>query len=325
MASIFQDKSILIALDNPPTAKMLAGILKILQFKTVDSTEDGGQAFRKFQDGNHDVVITELMMSPMDGRYLISKIRDADSGSPNTSVPVLLNAGQSMALDAEGLRSDGFTDLLLSPFSFDDVKTRLSFILENYEQHSAPPAPSPPITQDPPNPASASPERDEELVKVLLGHYMQHHETVLKKLRFAQNATTKSIAEIRDVHHELAGHDNASIASFSKFEAMWAEIIEMFVKDGVSGDDIFKIESIVTNIPEDIKKHYDQLTQQDKSFLKMVESLNHDAYRKARDVALEVQSKPNLMTGLTPGDYAARSAESVDPDMGFIFRPSKKS
>lgn len=325
MASIFRDKSILIALDNPPTAKMLVGILKILQFKTVDATEDGGQAFRKFQEGNHDLVITELMMSPMDGRYLVSKIRDENSGSPNTSVPVLLNAGQSMALDIEGLRNDGFTDLLLSPFSFDDVKTRLSFVLENYEQHSVPPAPNPPIMQDPPNPASATPEQDEELVKTLLGHYMQHHETVLQKLRFAQDATTKSIAEIRDVHHDLASHDNASIASFSKFEAMWGEIIQMFVKGGVSGDDIFKIESIVTNIPDDIKKHYDQLTQQDKSFLKMVESLNHDAYRKAREVALEVQNKPNLMTGLTPTDYTEKSADGPDPDMGFIFRPSKKS
>ena len=322
MASIFQDKSILIALDNPPTAKMLSGILKILQFKTVDTAEDGGQAFRSFQGKNHDIVITELVMAPTDGRYLVSKIRDENSGSPNTAVPVLLNAGQSVQLDVESLRADGFTDLLLSPYSFDDVKTRLSYVLQNYEQHSTPPAPVPAITQTPPNPASASPEEDQELVKSLLGHYLDHHETVLKKLQFAQDATAKSIADVRA---ELEGHDNSSIVSFSKFEAMWEEIIEMFLKGGVSEDDIFKIESLVTNVPEDIKKHYNQLTQQDKSFLKMVEALNHDAYRKARDVALEVQAKPNLMTGMTPDAYHEKSAEIEDPDMGFIFRPSKKS
>lgn len=324
MVSVFQDKSILVALDNPPTAKMLVGILKILQFKTVDAAEDGGQAFRKFQEGNHDIVITELVMNPMDGRFLATKIRGSDSGSPNTNVPILLNAGQSMPLNVEELRSDGFTDLLLSPFSFDDVKTRIAYVLENYEQHSEPPAPDPPIPQDPPNAGSQTPEEDDELVKTLLGHYMQHHETVLQKLRFAQDATNKSIAEIRDVGEELKAHDNASIASFSKFEEMWNEIIDMFLKGGVSSDDIYKIESLVTNVPEDIKKHYDQLTQQDKSFLKMVESLNHDAYRKARDVAMEVQSKPNLMTGLTPDDYKQKSAQAEDEDMSFIFRPAKK-
>jgi len=320
MASIFQNKSVLVALDNPPTAKMLSGILKILQFGTVDTAEDGGQAFRSFQTKNHDIVITELEMSPMDGRYLVTKIRDENSGSPNTSVPVLLNAGQSVSLDIESLRADGFTDLLLSPFSFDDVKTRLSYILQNYEQHSTPPAPQPAVEQGPPNAASASAEEDSELVKSLLGHYLDHHETVLKKLRFAQDATAQSISDIRT---ELEGHDNASIASFSKFEKMWEEIIDMFVKGGVSEDDIFKIESLVTNVPEDIKKHYDQLTQQDKSFLKMVESLNHDAYRKARDVALEVQATPNLLTGMTPDAYKAKSAEDEDSDMGFIFRPGK--
>lgn len=325
MASIFQDKSILVALDNPPTAKLLSGILKILQFQRVDTAEDGSQAFRAFQEKNHDIVITELVMTPMDGRYLATKIRDENSGSPNTNVPIILNAGQSVQLDVEGLRNEGFTDLLLSPFSFDDVKTRLSYVLKNYEEHSTPPVPQPAIEQDPPNPASQSPEEDQALVKSLLSHYMDHHEAVLQKLRFAQDATAKSIAEIQGIREELQSHDNASIASFSKFEKMWEEIIEMFLKGGISEDDIFKIENLVTNIPEDIKKHYDDLTQQDKSFLTMIEALNHDAYRKARDVALEVQAKPNLLTGLTPDTYKAKSAEIEDPDMGFIFRPAKKT
>jgi len=325
MASIFENKSVLVALDNPPTSKMLSGILKILQFSVVDTAQDGGEAFRCFSEKNHDIVITELMMSPMDGRYLVTKIRDANSGSPNVHVPVLLNAAQSVAMDVESLRADGFTDLLLSPFSFDDVKTRLSYVLKNYKEHSTPQAPEPPIPQDAPNPASGSAEEDDALVKSLLGHYMTHHETVLQKLRFAQDATNKSIEEIRGVRDELEGHDNASIASFSKFEAMWGEIIDMFMKGGVSEDDIFKIENLVTNIPDDIKKHYNQLTQQDKSFLTMVEALNHDAYRKARDVALEVQAKPNLMTGMTPDAYKAKSAEPDDADIGFIFRPSKKT
>lgn len=320
MASIFKNKSILLALDNPPTSKMLAGILKILQFGTVDTAEDGGQAFRAFQSKSYDIVITELVMSPMDGRYLVNQIRDASSGSPNVNVPVLLNAGQSAALDIESLRADGFTDLLLSPFSFDDVKTRLSYVLENYQEHSAPQAPEPAIPHSPAH--SASEAEDQQLVKDLLGHYMDHHEAVLQKLKFAQDATAKSIAEIQDVKQDLANQDNASIASFSKFESMWGEIIEMFSTGGISEDDIFKIESIVTNVPSDIKKHYNNLTQQDKSFLTMIEALNHDGYRKAKQISQNVQSQPNRLTGMTQDDYQAKTTKADDVE--FIFRPNKK-
>ncbi len=322
MKSIFHDKSILIAIDNSPIARILSGTLEILQFDAIDIAKDGEEAFQAFQTGNHDIVVTELFMNPVDGRDLVRKIRDERAGSPNIFAPVLLNVAQSVQLDIESIRADGFTDLLLSPFSFDDVKTRLSYILENCQEHTTPSAPVPAVQQEAPNPQSESPEHDQELVKSLLGHYLDHHETVLKKLKFAQNATAKSISDIRK---ELEEHDNASIVNFSKFEAMWEEIIDMFVKGGISEDDIFKIEHLITNVPEDIKKHYKQLTQQDKSFLKMVESLNHDAYRKARDIALEVQAKPNLLTGMTPDAYKEKSSEEDDPDIGFIFRPTKKS
>jgi len=321
MASIFKDKSILVALDNPPTVKTLIGILKILQFGTVDSAEDGGQAFRAFQEKNHDIVITELVMNPMDGRYLVSKIRDANSGSPNVNVPVLLNVGQSVALNVEELRADGFTDLLLSPFSFDDVKTRLSYVLKNYEAHSTPPAPKPAIPQEAPHAASQSPEQDQATMQSLLSHYIAHHEAVLQKLKFAQDATAKSIADMREDGPSAAAGDQAAIDNFAKFEGMWGDIIDMFGKGGVSEGDIFKIEKLVTNVPQDIKKHYDDLTEQDQTFQDANDTIDHDQYRKARDIAKAVQAKPNLMTGMTPENYKAESAEPDDVDIGFVFRP----
>jgi len=325
MTSIFQDKSILLALDNPPTAKMLIGILKILQFKVVDSADDGGQAFRIFKEKNHDIVITELMMNPLDGHYLIAKIRDENSGSPNTRVPVILNAGQSVALDVASIHAEGFTDLLLSPFSFDDVKTRLSYVLKNYEEHSAPVAPEPAIEQGAPNPASSSPEQDQEMVHDLLGHYIAHHEAVLQKLKFAQDATTKSIADVQDEAQPSRSQEQNSVESFSKFESMWGDIIEMFVKGGVAEDDVFKIEKLVSNVPTNIKKHYDELAGQDDDFVEKAASIDHDAYYKTRVVSDEVQEKPNLMTGMTPADYKAKRDKTSDIDMGFIFQPNKKS
>ena len=258
MSQAFKNTSILVALENGSTLKLLSGVLKILQFASVDAAEDGGQAFRLFQEKNHDLVITEQHMQPYGGIYLVSKIRDAESGSPNVHAPVILNTGQSANMNVKELQDAGFTDLLLSPFSVDDVRSRLSYVLENHQQHSAPALPEPPVPPQAPPIESDTPEKESELVKSLLGHYIGHHEAVLQKLKFAQDATMQSIQEIRNVGKELENRDNTNLHEFTHFEKMWEEIIEMFLKGGMSEDDIFKIEDVITNIPQDIKKPHDR-------------------------------------------------------------------
>ena len=325
MSGIFHDKSVLLVSSQPAMAKLLGGILKILQFKNIEIVDTGDVAFKHFQDNAYDLIITEIFSPPSASYSFVSNIRQDSNGATQNDVPVILIAGQSLNLDIDAIRKNGFTDLLLSPFSFDDVKTRLDYLLETLKTHETPDASQAPVNAYSPNASSPNAEEDNELVKTLLTHYMQHHESVLKKLHFAQDATAKSIAEIREVSEELQALDNASITQFSKFEAMWTEIIDMFVKGGVSEDDIFKIENIVSTMPEHIKEHYNQLTQQDKSFLKLVESMNHDAYRKARTIAIEVQAQPNPLTGMVPDQYREKGQDEDDDEMAFIFRPTKKA
>lgn len=306
-------------MQSDTTIALLADVLKSLKFSAIDTAKDGKEAFEVFCEGQHDIVITGLDMSPHDGVYLVSHIRDESGASPNTKVPVILNSWLSSNLDMDRLRDAGFTDLLLSPFSVDDVSTRLAYVLENYAQHSEPPVPEVSAALD--EGSDESLEHDNELVQTLLGHYIQHHETVLRKLRFAQDATLRSIKEVRDVQKELAERDNTNLHEFSRFEAMWEEIIDLFLAGGVSEDDIFKIESAIANIPEDIKTHYTKLTQQDKSFLTLIEAMNHDAYRKARDIAFKVQEAPNPMTGMTQAQY---EAETSVENASFVFLPPKR-
>ena len=306
MPANFNDISALVALSDRSITRMLVGTLKALNFGRADHADSSEAAFDRFCHHEHTIVITDNILGFGEGdiQPLIAKIRVPDGLSPKPLVPILLNCSQEDSMNADTFRTSGVTDLLLSPFSVDDIKTRISYILENFPEHQERDAPSKAVPKTKPAAGAETTEAEQELVKSLLTHYMQHHETVLQKLKFAQDATLQSIQEVRDVEEELQSRDNTNLHEFSRFEKMWEEIIALFLEGGLGEDDIFEIEDMITNIPPDIKKHYNQLTQQDKSFLTLLEAMNHEAYRKARDIAIKVQDGPNPMTGLTKEDGA---------------------
>ncbi|MCB9981275.1 MAG: hypothetical protein H6860_02635 [Rhodospirillales bacterium] len=175
-------------------------------------------------------------------------------------------------------------------------------------------------------PESIWPEEEEatSLTKMLLEHYMRHHEIIFMKLKFAQDATQKSIHELRNAHEKVRNRDNTNIHEFNDFEKMWEEIIQTFINGGLAEEELFKIEKLVTTIPEDIKKHYNALSAQDKSFLSLVESLNADAYKKAKNRVTALQKQPNPLHGKTPEEYITpKEAEEENPD-AFIFMPKRR-
>lgn len=308
--------------------QMLSGVCTLLRFERIDNAVDCDEAFDFFCAHNHDVVITDAHIAPHGWRDLVGKVRDTDGKSPNPDVPILLTCGQDDTKSADSFRKHGVTDLLVLPFLVDDIRNRLTYIFENIPSHKTPDAPSGAVKDMSPIDGIDSAEDEHALVKSLLGHYLQHQEAVLKKLEFAQDATLKSIQEIRDVGEDLKTRDNTNLHDFSRLETMWAEIIDLFVTGGLSEEDIFKIEGLITNIPEDVKAHYTDLTQQDKSFLTMIEAMNHDAYRKARGLAIQVQEAPNPMTGMTRNDYAP--CKNTEPTIAiekasFFFAPKKSA
>ncbi len=156
----------------------------------------------------------------------------------------------------------------------------------------------------------------QDLTKMLLENFLRHHEIVFSKLKFAQEATKQSLEHIRKTYEDVKGRDATNILEFKNFDKMWEEIIAMFIQGGLSEDEIFKIEDIITTIPPDIKQHYTDLTAQDKTFLTLVESLNVSAYKKAKQKVAELQAQPNIMTGLTKSDYQQAIVKDIEEKKG---------
>lgn len=307
MTALNPDLRILLVNPNDSSRKMLESVLRLSGYKHIETAYESFDGFRKFKDGEIDVVVAMLIDGASDAIDLTKKIRH-DASSPNPAAAVVAVAAAQGAHLLGKAREVGITELIQAPYRVEDVASRLNFVsglqhqmLENYAQ----PQEAPQIEQRPDAPEWPNEQDSEKLTKTLLEHYMKHHEIVLSKLKFAQTATKTCIDEVRQVQERVKGLDKESIKDFHDFDAMWQEIISLFVQGGISQEELFEIEKLVTAIPKDIKTHYDELTQEDKDFLALVESLNTAAYHKARERVSELQAQPSPFNGKTSQDFEA--------------------
>ena len=326
MGQPLQNSSVLVVNEMDDLRKMLISVLRLMGVEAADEAFTAIDAFRKFQDKNHDIIIAGLINGVEDAVGLAKRIR-TDGSSPNPLAPIIATTGPKTFHLVDAAREVGITDLLQSPFTVDDVSARIRFAL-NMEQEALKQAATAQEKPTLPEPKEESgeqwPEEEEavSLTDMLLDHYLKHHEIVLAKLKFAQDATKKSLDEVRTTHEKVRERDNTNIHEFADFEKMWEEVIKMFLEGGLSENDIFEIEKLVTTVPEDIKKHYDDLSQQDKSFMTLVEGLNADAYKKAKSRVVKLQEQPNPLNGKTANDYKVeKTKDDSDIEEDFLFKP----
>ncbi|HOO82008.1 MAG TPA: response regulator [Alphaproteobacteria bacterium] len=324
-----RNANILVVNEIGSTRKMLTNILRILGAGSIDEASDKADAFRKFNEKDYTLVISALIDGSQDAIGLAKDIRN-NPASRNRIVPIIATTGPNTLHLVDAAREVGITDLLQTPFTVDDMSRHLNYNLSLQQEQleaAALPQEKPQIDTTKSNdPEGGWPEEEEatSLTKMLLEHYMRHHEIVFMKLKFAQDATQKSIHQLRSTHEKVRHRDNTNIHEFNDFEKMWEEIIQIFLNGGLAEEELFKIEKLVTTIPEDIKKHYNTLSAQDKSFLSLVESLNADAYKKAKNRVTALQKQPNPLHGKTPEEYTTpKETEEENPD-AFIFMPKRR-
>lgn len=310
-----QNSRILIVHGTPYNRKMLSGILQLMGVKDIENAFEASDAFAISQINQFDVIIAEMTTGVSDAVALSKQLRQ-DKAAKNHLTPILAIASQEAIHIIEDAREAGVTDLLNTPYSADNIAERVMYAIntpveEQIEDVSqAVPEESNPSVQ--PSSKDTTPTKEEEwpnpeesnaLTNMLMEHYLHHHEIVLTKLRFTQDATKKSINEIRNMHEKMKKSKGSQENELNDFGAMWERIITMFVNGGLSEQALFDIEKIVTQIPDDIKQHYNDLTSKDKDFLSRVESLNKSGYEKAKKRILNLQEEPNPLTGKTSTDY----------------------
>lgn len=124
----FEKLSMLVVEDTQPMQKLLVSVLEALGIKNVETATNGEEAFRTFVQRNHDIVLSDWSMEPVDGIELTRKIRQ-NKLSPNRLVPVILITGYSAWSRVEEARDAGVTEFLVKPFTANDIARRVTHVI----------------------------------------------------------------------------------------------------------------------------------------------------------------------------------------------------
>lgn len=124
----FEKLSMLVVEDTQPMQKLLVSVLEALGIKNIQSCTNGQEAFRQFCNNNHDIILSDWQMDPVDGIALTRMVRKHQQ-SPNRMAPVILITGYSAWTRVEEARDAGVTEFLVKPFTAHDLARRIAHVI----------------------------------------------------------------------------------------------------------------------------------------------------------------------------------------------------
>ncbi|TAE34497.1 MAG: response regulator [Alphaproteobacteria bacterium] len=109
---------------------LIRSVLKSLGFSTIHVARDGTAALNILHAHNVDLIITDWMMSPMDGINFVQKVR-RDKDSPNPMVPVIMLTAQAKRWNVEYARDTGMTEFMVKPFTAKQLCAKITRVIES--------------------------------------------------------------------------------------------------------------------------------------------------------------------------------------------------
>jgi two-component system chemotaxis response regulator CheY len=122
------DLVVMIVDDNDHMRRLLRSILEALSVSQVREASNGVAALNDSKLMIPDVIITDMMMEPVNGLEFTRMLRD-DLIHPANRVPVLMITGYSEKQHVEAARDAGVTELLAKPVTVKGVGARLNSLL----------------------------------------------------------------------------------------------------------------------------------------------------------------------------------------------------
>ena len=139
----FERINVFLVEDNPYIRQVLESLLRQLQFANVQTASHGAEAIEYFQDlkrnrafGEIDVVLSDLVMTPLNGLLLLRWVRTAKE-SPNRFMPFVMLSGAADHEYVKAARDLGVTEFMAKPFSVSSISRYLLQIIDRPRQFVA--------------------------------------------------------------------------------------------------------------------------------------------------------------------------------------------
>jgi CheY-like chemotaxis protein len=112
----FRNISFMVVEDNDFMRELLVEILRALGARRIVGASNGKQAIDRFAAITPDILLTDWLMSPIDGIALTKYIR-RNGSSPNPFLPVIMVTGYTSPEAIIAARDAGVTEFLAKPIS----------------------------------------------------------------------------------------------------------------------------------------------------------------------------------------------------------------
>jgi len=133
------NNSILIIEDNPEIASLIQLHLKDIHCEA-DIAADGEQGLKRFEQGDYQLVILDLMLPVIDGLEVCKWLRSQEYAY----VPIIMLTSKSSELDRVLGLEIGADDYITKPFSLPELMARVKAQFRRMEAVAAPARPSVP-------------------------------------------------------------------------------------------------------------------------------------------------------------------------------------
>mgnify|MGYP000172617747 CR=1 FL=1 len=121
--------SVLIVDDHPHMRSILHQVVKSAGVERIHLAKDSAEALRIIHDQDIDILITDLVMEPLDGIDLVRLIRRSpDSTKP--LLPILMVTGHMTLSRIQEARDAGVNEFAAKPISVKAVLERLAAIID---------------------------------------------------------------------------------------------------------------------------------------------------------------------------------------------------
>lgn len=124
-----EDLEVLVVDDNRHMRALIRDLLCAIGTGSVFEANDGTSAFHLLRKHEPDLVITDLMMQPLDGLQFTRMVRN-ERRSPQPYVPIVMITGFADKARVEEARDAGVTEFLAKPVTSEALYARIETIIE---------------------------------------------------------------------------------------------------------------------------------------------------------------------------------------------------
>ena len=132
MELTFEEMTALIVDDIPTVRRVLKKQLKSLGFATVHEAESADAALELLQETQCDIMILDLHLKETKGTDLTKSIREEESQF--SKIPIVLITSDLLKEDFASAIQCGINDVLLKPFSMNDLKQKITSSFQKWMQ-----------------------------------------------------------------------------------------------------------------------------------------------------------------------------------------------